>query len=336
MKNRIGFAHVLIILIIGVIGYLLFHPKIWFPKKEKEAAEKIKSQGTKEWTNLKKIPAEVLARPPVYSHSIDCSPRQPKALSFFGDNIYVAYHRLNMVDILDYQGKRQGFFDPLAKDTLQVLSLTHDAEGSLYITDGKSKNILKFDKEQKFVSLFPNLPVTVDLEKRPQLPAGFFIWDNLGVVADLGSRSVKSFLLNGEFVVSIQGKHKKNVRSAWHPVNTAITDDGRILVSDIQNKTISAFTCAGQFAYDFEIHDEVKLEAPGSLDIDSLGRVYVIDGALNRLMVYDNFGRFLFSLRLHNKEAGRLSPVDGIAIDREQQRIFIADIKNQQIEVWKY
>jgi hypothetical protein len=271
MRNRLSITTVISLLGLGLVGYLLFNPHLWFP--EKEIQEVSKEQKTR-------------SEKPLYEYSINLAGRTPQGLSLFDNKLFVSYLNLNMVDILDYQGKRQNMFVPFPQGRVSLVMMAHDQSGNLYLVDTQNRAILVFDNNNKFIGPFPPRKISPEAQDFLKLPFGVSIDKNLIFVSDLESGAVKAFLDNGEFVHTITGTGTDNSQQ-WHPVNVAQTKDGRLLVSDIRNRNISVFNCAGKFAYFFEQHEEVGDNfSPGAIAIDEASRIHVVDNSVKRVVVY--------------------------------------------------
>ncbi len=327
MKRSRLFLQLLILAGCGLIVYLLFHPELFVAPSGDHDQNLLTANEARVAQ-----PAPELTVRPTYRSSIDCGQRTPQALALDGEQLVVAYRRLNLVDFFAASGERLAFFDPFPRGEMNISSLYVDDQGQLYITDFANRSLLMFDAQRNFRHFFPSGQGTA--AARPQLPVSLRGSDKLLVVADLGDNTVKSYLPQGEYVLSLS-QEASGTPEPWHPFDVALTDDGRILVSDIRGKKILAFSCAGKFAYAFADPDKGDgPQKPGSMAIDSLGRVHLVDSGSHQIFVYDNFGRFLFTYgRLGSIGTGMRVPT-AIAIDTEKNLVYIADSGNRQIDVW--
>ncbi len=328
MKQRPFFLRMILILGIGALAYVLFNPELFVSRQT------VAGGGLQEMNNsAEEVSAPDLLAKPSYQYNIDCANRTPQALALDRDHLITSYRNLNMVDFFDYEGNRQGLFDPFPQGRLNIAALHADSQGRLYISDAENRTILVFDAERNFLHFFPS--EQEEQSVRPSLPVGIAGNGKMLMIADMGDSTVKTYLPKGEFILSLDGPQSEE-QEAWHPLGVALTDDGRALVSDIQGKRVSVFSCAGKFAYFFaepETGDGPLM--PGPMAIDSLGRVHLVDSGSHRIFVYDNFGRFLFTYGDKGAAAGAMRTPAGIAIDKTNNLIFIADSGNRQIDVWK-
>lgn len=321
MQNKLTISAVFLLLGIGLVGYFLFNPLLWFPEKEPQ---------------ILSPEQDTLSEKPVYKYSINLHGRTPQGLSLFGNKLFVSYLNLNMIDILDYQGERQNMFVPFPQGNVNLVASAHDHSGNLYLVDAQNRSVLVFDHDNTFLGPFPPRKISSSTKDYLSLPFGVSIDRNFIYISDLGSGTVKAYLSGGEFVLGISGTGDDNSLQ-WHPINVAQTKDGRVLVSDIRNKNISAFSCAGKFAYFFEKNEEMGSDfLPGAIAIDGTSRIHVADNANSRIAVFDNLGKFLFTYGDRSKKTRRLKGPMNIVIDEAQHLIFLTNKTKQEIEVWSY
>jgi DNA-binding beta-propeller fold protein YncE len=327
MKRFRVFLKLMVLAGCGGLAYLLFHPELFVVRSDvQENGSQVAAE-----VRVEQLSPKLTVRP-TYRSSIDCAQRTPQALTLAGDQLVVAYRRLNLVDFFDDSGQRLAFFDPFPKGELNIAALHVDSQDQLYVSDLANRTVMVFDDKRKFLHFFPSGKEAGAV--RPLLPVGISGNGKLLVVADLGDNTVKTYLPRGEFVQALS-QDASGQQGPWHPFDVALTDDGRILVSDIQGKQILAFSCAGKFVYDFaDPETGSSPQKPGTMALDSLGRVHLVDSGSHRIFVYDNFGRFLFTYGgVGTVDKGMRVPA-AIAIDTERNLVYIADSGNRQVDVW--
>jgi len=97
--------------------------------------------------------------------------------------------------------------------------------------------------------------------------------------------------------------------------------DGRVYVGDTVDRVVVLFDLANRRYKRIGLEDPGSLRMPFGIDIDAQGNLYVVDGSLKRVMVYDAEGRYLRSLG-----AGlSWSRPAGIAIDDARRRLYVVD-----------
>lgn len=334
-------ATVSVIILISFAGYYLFHPeKIYLiTDLQNKVMRLFDGKLKKDTSSLTSRDMDIdVKKMPKYLYNIPCRHQWPQAVAVFSDKLYVSYKNLSIIDIYDYYGKYTDSFSPFPGGESDPIWLATDTMGDLYVADVKNRVVLVFDQNHHLRYPFPPRRLNQNSEDFLHVPIAVSTYQRLVYITDMGSNSIKAFLNNGDYLMTIKGLNK-NGKKPWHPMGVTICQDGRILVSDVMENKVAVFNCTGKFAYFFEDGDtegKYKLSAPGAMAIDGLNRVHVIDSLSYRIFVYDNHGRFLFTYGGKGYETSRLNSPWGITIDKTKNLIFIADSKNQQIDVWSY
>jgi len=331
MLKKNFFITLILVTLTSAFGYYLFRPEVWFePLVQQQAGEETIAE---EAARILQEKVEALKILPRYRYSIHTD-RSPQALAAAHGRLYISYQRLNMVDIFDYEGNRIDYFDPYPKDAINAIGLATDPWDNLYIVDSQNHAILVFDPDLNFISFFPKDNLDPTDVNSVNVPAGVAINRNTVYVADMGSSMAKSFMMNGNFILGISGTGKTE-KEPWHPIDIEVTEDGRMLVSDLKSRNIAVFNCMGNFAHEFALPDgKDRLQSPGGIEIDGDDRVHVLDRGSQKVFVYDNYGRFLFTYGPNESGPLQMQSSLGIAIDKEKKLVFIADSGNRQIDVW--
>lgn len=96
---------------------------------------------------------------------------------------------------------------------------------------------------------------------------------------------------------------------------------GKVYVGDTVNRRVTVFDLAGKKYSHIGIDDPGAMRMPFGLDVDSQGTLYVLDGSLKRVHVYDATGKFL---RMMGQDLKWSRPA-GLAIDEARKRLYIVD-----------
>jgi sugar lactone lactonase YvrE len=122
--------------------------------------------------------------------------------------------------------------------------------------------------------------------------------------------------------------------------NAAVTDiQGRVYVSDGNNRRISVWDSQGNFLFNFgNGTDKTGLSLPRGLWVDDRDRLYVVDAVGQNVKVYDVSQAepvFLFVFGDFGQEDGQFNYPNDIAVD-DTGRVYIVDRENNRIQVWSY
>lgn len=136
------------------------------------------------------------------------------------------------------------------------------------------------------------------------------IYSSADVVADDKDAALRR-MVTGE-VKSGQGLDK--------PYGVAARN-GKVYVGDTVGRHIAVFDLNGGKYSRIGADDPGSLRMPFGMDFDAAGNLYVVDGTLKRVHVYDPGGKFL---RILGQDIKWSRPV-GLAIDAERKRAYVVD-----------
>jgi len=151
-------------------------------------------------------------------------------------------------------------------------------------------------------------------------------------IADSGREQVVIFDKDYNYTAAI-GK-----TGEMKPRDVAVTKD-RIYIADLFGRSIRVYDKANRtemFSFprgDDATNDDIQLQTPTNLAIDSRGRVYVADTGHFRVKVFDADGKFLHSVGEFGNGLGQFSRLKGIAVDHNQQ-LYAVDAMAQVVQMF--
>lgn len=104
------------------------------------------------------------------------------------------------------------------------------------------------------------------------------------------------------------------------PYGVAVRN-GRVYVGDTVARNIAVFDLNARRYERIGIEEPGALRMPFGLDLDPQGNLYVVDGTLKRVHVYDAGGRFL---RMMGQDI-KWSRPSGLALDAARRRLYVVD-----------
>jgi DNA-binding beta-propeller fold protein YncE len=104
------------------------------------------------------------------------------------------------------------------------------------------------------------------------------------------------------------------------PYGVAVRN-GRVYVGDTVGRHVALFDLNAKRYTRIGLDDPGSLRMPFGMDIDPQGNLYVLDGTLKRVHVYDANGKFL---RMIGQNMNWSRPV-GLALDAARKRLYIVD-----------
>lgn len=97
--------------------------------------------------------------------------------------------------------------------------------------------------------------------------------------------------------------------------------NGRIYVADPPTGAIVVFDAQRARAFRMGLREPNNIQKPVSIAIDDQNNVYVLDGKLRKVMVYDALGLFLFAVG----DPKALTQPSGVAVSGDGRKIFVVD-----------
>ncbi len=260
-------------------------------------------------------------------------------------SVYVADSRNNRIQKFDADGKllltwgTLGTLDTNNADPghfNEPWGVAVGPDGSVYVTDTWNHRVQKFDANGQYLTgwgIFGQGETTDAFWG----PRGIAV-DGQGrvYVADTGNKRVAVFDANGASV-SVIGFGGSDPGQFDEPVGVAVTGDGTVFVADTWNQRVQVFQWdAANEAYLYVREWPIvgwygqSLDNKPFLTVDAQKRVYVADPEGYRVLVFDQFGKFLTTWGDYGAEAGRFALVAGLAVDPLGD-IYVADAGNQRI-----
>ena len=235
------------------------------------------------------------------------------------ENVYVADQWLHRISVFDKGGEFLGKWGEGGQGDGQLnqpFGMAFDGEDNLYVVDSDNNRVQKFTRDGKFLGKWGEAGTGPGQFNRPW---GITI-DHKGdvYVADWRNDRVQKFTAEGEFLAQF-GSSGSGVGQFMRPTNVAVDKEGDMYVADWGNHRVEALTSDGRhittFTGDATLSqwgqdklnanpDMVKARSlvrdfgaerqfyyPVAIEIDSQGRLMVLEASRHRIQVYqkDNY-----------------------------------------------
>ncbi|MDP2209545.1 MAG: hypothetical protein Q8K98_12365 [Bacteroidota bacterium] len=217
--------------------------------------------------------------------------------------------------------------------------------GELHLADYKTGTLINS------FGLFPDQQTSMKLFGVAYRSDAIYVSDSrTNQILAISAVTVPDLKDEGELLLSFPSAETNGYQLSF-PTFLAITPDGRLLVSDVGNKEVKAFTCSGRPAHLFEKGGEANFSAPMGIAFDNLpspelialkdsvfepsgiyeqGRIHIVDTKLAKVKVFNALGKYVLT---YGEE---LEQPNGIAIDQTRRLIFVADTKRNAVGLYKY
>ena len=201
--------------------------------------------------------------------------------------------------------------------------IAFDDSENLYVVDGSSYGIKKFDIYGNFLQYFSS--------ETEQLinPLGIVVYD--GKVYVTSSERVLVFDTEGH----LDSKIGCGVLSMT-PYDVAVGCNNHLLVADSGFHCIFTFTLDGKYVSRFgtEGVGNGQLNSPHGVTVDPDGFILIIDYN-NRVSIFDHDGICLHHFGSPGSKTGQFKFPHGIAVSPDGKRIFTSDYSNKRIQIFE-
>lgn len=339
------FKHYMNIILICIAGALLgivFYT-IFKTDKLLEIADKLPT------TNYNELPHFV----GTLNVNINSPNERPFGLALYKHNLLVSFAGSDRIDEYSETLNLIRTINPLSKEKASFTGIDV-CDNRIFIADNYSGNFLILNyQDGKVVSEFGFLP---DQNTKLNCFGVKYYLNNLYIT---DNKLNKIFVVSLETIPNVKDEYElilsfpnnSNRVNIEFPAFLNITADGRLIITEVGNKSIKAFTCNGRFAHEFDLTNAPILNAPMGIGFDSnkseeiislsdsifnpsgifeQGRIHITDAFSSRVLTFNQFGKYLFSYGEQLKEP------NGIAIDTTRRLIFIADSELIGIAIYKY
>ncbi len=221
-----------------------------------------------------------------------------------------------------------------------IAGLKVDREGNLYVLDGDSGIISKFNSEGRLLGSFGSLGTDF---KEFVDPTGIALdlHGNL-YIADTGNARVQKFDKDGMFIGAFgsmgllslgmaEAGYQKPEENKRHdlfesPEAIIVGLSGNLYVVDRRAGNVNIFDGNGNYIRSFG-----SLVSPRGIAMDSQGNIYVVEQGNNRVVKLDQNGNSLKTWGTFGIEDGNFKAPYGIAIDSNND-LYVADSGNNRIQ----
>jgi DNA-binding beta-propeller fold protein YncE len=243
---------------------------------------------------------------------------------------------ISAVHIFDPAGHKYKLIDRWDKSRDPMIApqcVAVDEKDNIYVTDSEAGKVFVFDAQGKTRKVFGSLRRGEGFFKRPT-----------GIAFDRGTQRIYLtdtladcvYILdaNGR-ILSNFGRHGAEKGEFNFPIEIKVKD-GVVAVVDAMNFRIQLFDRDGNFQAQIGTSGDPAggIYRPKGIGIDSENHVYVVDGELGFVQVFDLDGNLLYRFGNGTNFGHFLLPA-GLFIDRND-RVYLVDSYNRRVQVFQY
>lgn len=214
---------------------------------------------------------------------------KPYGVSMHDGKIYVVDTRGNGYGVLDIANKSFNLVRGSgAGKFTKPINITIDADGTKYLTDTGRKQVLVYDRNDKYVTAFG---IEGDFK-----PSDVAISGNHLYVSDLARHQIVVLDKASGAIIRRFGKVGSKEGELFFPTNLAMSPDKKnIYISDTGNFRIQVFSTKGKYIRTFgSVGTGIgKFARPKGIAVDRSGNMYVVDAAFENLQMFNESGKLL-------------------------------------------
>ncbi len=236
------------------------------------------------------------------------------------------------VHVFDLKGGRYQVLPKRPRDKIQSpIAVTHDTEGTAYVSDSALGLILRFNARG---DMLPSWDAGGELVR----PTGvaFAPEEHLLWVVDSGAHRLVALDERGAVQRAVGGRGDKPGEFNY-PTHLAIDGAGRFYVTDTLNFRVQVLSSSGVPLFTLgRVGDGPgALLRPKGADVDGEGHIYVVDALFENVQIFDDQGRLLLYFGEPGAGAGQFWLPAGLEVT-DGNRIYIADGYNKRVQVFEY
>ncbi len=213
--------------------------------------------------------------------------------------------------------------------------LAINAQGNVYVSDTRLKNVYIFSPEGKFIKKFvPNgdpdfewNPLALTFDKKGYLYASNTYMDHEIVVFDANGKL--KFRFGKRRYTLAKGQYKGDF---YFPNGIVVDRDGRMFIADSNNRRVQVFSPQGKLIYIVESGGN-----PRGIAVDSHNRLYAVDALGHDVSVIRKTDRKGVAICIFGEQGvdfGQFQYPNGMGLDKAERRIYVTDRENDRVQVW--
>jgi DNA-binding beta-propeller fold protein YncE len=208
-----------------------------------------------------------------------------------------------------------------------------DDKDNIYVTDSKAGKVFVFDPGGKTRRVFGSLKGGEGFFKRP---TGISIDPDTHLVYVTDTLRDRVYVLDAEGKVLRTFGRRGTENGEFNSPTEIQVKNGLVAVVDALNFRVQLFDANGTFQGLIGVSGDPSrgIYRPKGIAIDSENHVYLVDGQMGTVQVFDRGGRLLYYFG-NGTGFGQFSLPAGVFIDRND-RVYLADSFNHRVQVFQY
>lgn len=243
---------------------------------------------------------------------------RPYAVHATHGSIYLTDRIANDILKIDLTANTITPLRPGGRGALQAPSgLWIDHDGTLYVTDIRRRQVVVFDRHNRFVT-------TVGSKDSLERPVDVAVHSDRIYVCDMQKHQIVVFdRVTGQLVTTI-GKPGDKDGELNRPTHITIDQQGNLVVNDAFNFRVQQFAPDGAFLKKMGLAGNAlgSLARPKGIAVDRAANMYIADAAFENVQIFNPDGKLLLFFGGAGNKPGSMYLPAGIAIDYQNVAYF--------------
>ncbi len=243
--------------------------------------------------------------------------RKPYGVTLYDGSVFVVDTRNSGYGVFDLRQRSTRIVHGYGGGVMKKpINITIEADGTRYVTDTDRKQILVFDKQDKFLRALgkPDQFKPIDVA---------VVGDRL-YVSDLDHHEIQVLDKYSGEVLFRFGEVGSETDQLFQPTNLAIGPDDSLYISDTGNFRVQKFSLDGKYLQTFgQIGTALgRFARPKGITVDRDQRLYIIDAAFENIQILDSDGSPLLVFAQPGDNRGNINMPTAIKIDYDNVEYF--------------
>jgi DNA-binding beta-propeller fold protein YncE len=243
---------------------------------------------------------------------------------------------ISAVHIFDFAEHKYKLIDRWGKNKDPMIApqcVAVDEKDNIYITDSEAGKVFVFDPKGKTRKVFGSLRGGEGFFKRP---TGIAIDPETHRVYVTDTLADQVFILDADGRVLRSFGRRGGERGEFNSPIEVQVKNGMVVVVDAMNFRVQLFDRDGNFQAQLGTSGDPAggIYRPKGVAIDSEDHIYVVDGELGMVQVFDRSGHLLYRFG-NGTNFGEFLLPSGLFID-QNDRVYLVDSYNRRVQVFRY
>ncbi|MEM5495415.1 6-bladed beta-propeller [Hoeflea sp. AS16] len=211
-------------------------------------------------------------------------------------------------------------------------------DGRIFVADYDTGDVKIYDASYTWLQTFSEYGSELGQNFKSEFTD---IRDGKYYMPEAGNHRVNIFDLDGNFIKAFGdgGDTEPNAEEGLlnNPESAKFNSEDKLFVADLKNDRVQVYDADGNFLFGFGEtgSGEGQMKSPAGIGFDANDNVYVSEIGNDRVQVFSKTGDFITMFGKAGTGVMEFGNLHGLTVDAETGYIYVADTKNNRIQVFK-